>query len=62
MLKPKIKRMAQQGYRVQTIMKKLGASESHVRETLRCNKKKCKIPQRISDEEWKLIKRLRKKS
>ena len=54
MLKPKIKRMKQQGYKQSTIRRKLKCSKSHVSEVL--SKKKCvKKPHRITSNEYKMV-------
>jgi len=58
MLKNQILRLKKQGYRQATIIKKTGASKSHVSETL--SVKKCrKIPKRITINEYNLILELR---
>lgn len=58
MLKRKILRMKQQGYKQSTIIKRLCASKSHVSEVL--STKKClKRPHRITLKEYKIVLKLR---
>jgi predicted transcriptional regulator len=59
MLKDQILRLKKQGYKQATIIKKTGASKSHVSEVL-SNKKCRKRVYRITINEYKLVKKWRK--